>query len=107
MLTVITETTVQQGREAEWDAAYRDRAADARAQDGWVQLQLLIPVDDTSRRFVVGTWRDRDAWERWHQTATFAETRQRLDAATESHAEDRWFRVVEEQAAAQGSTGGR
>lgn len=97
MLTVITETTVKPGREAEWDAAYRERASDAQAQPGWVELQLLVPLDDSRRRVVVGTWRDRDAWEQWHETDTFQATRERLDSATEEHGEDRWFKVVEEE----------
>jgi heme-degrading monooxygenase HmoA len=97
MLTVISETTVKPGREGEWDAAYHERAADARNQEGWVDLHLLVPVDDLNRRVVVGSWRDRDAWERWHETETFRRTRERLDDATESHGEDRWFDVVEEK----------
>jgi len=97
MLTVITETTVKPGADADWNAAYHERAADARRQDGWVDLHLLIPVDDPGRRVVVGTWRDRGAWERWHETETFQRTRDRLDAATERHGADRWFEVVEEQ----------
>lgn len=97
MMTVITETTVRAGREADWDAAYRERAADARRQDGWVDLHLLVPVDDQRRRVVVGTWQDRSAWERWHETDVFRETRERLDAATESHGEDRWFDVRAEE----------
>jgi heme-degrading monooxygenase HmoA len=100
MLTVITETTVKPGREADWDAAYHERAAHARKQEGWVDLHLLVPVDDRRRRVVVGTWRDRDAWERWHETETFRGTRERLDDATESHGEDRWFDVAEEEATA-------
>lgn len=97
MLTVITETTLHQGREADWDAAYHERAADARKQEGWIDLHLLVPVDDGSRRVVVGTWQDRDAWEHWHTTETFRRTRERLDAATAVHGEDRWFEVVEEK----------
>jgi heme-degrading monooxygenase HmoA len=97
MLTVITETTVRQGSDSDWDEAYRERAADARRQEGWVDLHLLIPVDDRRQRVVVGTWRDREAWERWHETDTFQRTRDRLDAATERHGDDRWFEVVEEQ----------
>ena len=96
MISVITETTVKVGREADWDAGYHERAADARAQDGWVDLHLLVPVDDRRRRVVVGTWRDRQAWERWHQTGTFRTTRERLDDATESSAEERWFDVIED-----------
>lgn len=97
VLTVITETAVHEGRESDWDAAYHERAADARKQDGWVDLHLLVPVDDPGRRVVVGTWRDRDAWERWHTTETFKRTRDRLDAATAEQGEGRWFEVVEEK----------
>jgi heme-degrading monooxygenase HmoA len=97
MLTVMTETTTAPGREADWDTAYHERARDARRQAGWVDLHLLIPVDDPSRRVVVGTWRDRESWERWHMTPTFQSTRQRLDAATRDHGEDRWFEVAEEE----------
>ena len=94
MLSVITETTVKAGREADWDTAYHERAADAKAQPGWVELQLLIPVEDSRRRVIVGTWRDRHAWEQWHETETFRATRDRLDDATEEHGEDRWFRLA-------------
>lgn len=95
MLTIITETTVREGKEDEWDAAFHDRASDARQQDGWIDLHLLVPVEDPRRRVVVGTWEDRDAWERWHMTSVFQQTRDRLDAATVEHGEDRWFEVVE------------
>jgi heme-degrading monooxygenase HmoA len=100
MLTVITETALREGGESDWDEAYRERAADARKQDGWVDLHLLVPVDDRSRRVVVGTWRDRDAWVHWHTTETFLRTRDRLDAATAEHGADRWFEVVEEKTSA-------
>src|SRR5687767_10919819 len=99
MLTVITETTVRQGREADWDRAYHQRAADARKQDGWVDLHLLVPEGEQRKRVVVGTWRDREAWQRWHTTETFQHTKQQLDDATESHGDDRWFQVVEQETA--------
>ena len=99
MMTVISETMVRAGRERDWDRAYHQRAADASRQDGWIDLHLLIPVDALLHRVVVGTWRDRGAWERWHETETFRRTRQALDDATESHTADRWFKVVEEEAA--------
>jgi heme-degrading monooxygenase HmoA len=98
MMTVMTETTVRAGRERDWDGAYRERAADAPRQDGWIDLHLLIPVDAPRHRVVVGTWRDREAWLRWHDTETFRRTRDDLDGATEVHGEDRWFDVVEEEA---------
>jgi heme-degrading monooxygenase HmoA len=97
MLTVITETTVKPGHEADWDAAYFERAAAAQSQDGWHELQLLIPLDDSRRRVVVGTWRDQDAWRAWHTSEAFQSTGARLDAATDQHGDDRWFRVVTEE----------
>jgi heme-degrading monooxygenase HmoA len=100
MLTVISETTVKPGREAQWDAAYHERAADARSQDGWVDLHLLVPVDDQRTRVIVGTWRDRESWGRWHDTEIFHRTRDRLDAATESGGQHRWYDVVEDRVAA-------
>lgn len=99
MLTVITETTIKAGHESDWDRAYHERAADARRQDGWVDLHLLIPEDDARRRVVVGTWRDREVWQRWHATETFQRTKQALDAATASHGSERWFRVAEQETA--------
>ncbi len=97
MMTVITETTVKQGREVDWDRAYQERAADARNQPGWVDLHLLVPVDDPLKRLVVGTWQDRASWERWHSTETFQQTRDRLNDATEKHGDDRWFNVAEQK----------
>jgi heme-degrading monooxygenase HmoA len=97
MLTVITETTTKPGHETDWDAAYHERAAAAQAQDGWVELQLLVPLEDRRSRVVVGTWRDRQSWQQWHETETFKATRERLDEATERHGNDRWFEVATEE----------
>lgn len=99
MKAVVTETRVKPGREADWDRAFRERAYDARRQEGWVDLHLLVPEDDPQGRLVVGTWTDREAWSRWHETDSFRATRERLDEATESRGEDRWFDVIEEESA--------
>ena len=99
MVSVISETRVKPGQEAAWDAAYHERAADARSQPGWVDLHLLMPEDDPQTRVIVGHWRDRQAWARWHDTDIFHQTRDRLDAATESGGEHRWYDVVEDQGA--------
>jgi heme-degrading monooxygenase HmoA len=98
MQTVITETTVKQGREGDWDRAFAERVADAQRQPGWVALHMLVPHDDRRKRLVVGTWQDRESWERWHATETFQRTREALNDATESHADDRWYDVVEQEA---------
>jgi heme-degrading monooxygenase HmoA len=103
MLSVMTETRVKPGHESDWDRAYHARAEDAQAQPGFVALQLLAPQDadapDAQRRVVLGTWRNREDWERWHATDTFASTRAALNAATEDDGQERWFTVIEEHSA--------
>ena len=94
MMTVITETTLEPGQEAEWDQAFEEGLAAARQQPGWVGVQLLIPVDAPNTRVVVGTWQDRAAWEAWHQTDTFRQTRPRMNEADRPHGHARWFQVV-------------
>ena len=94
MMTVITETTLEAGQEAEWDQAFQERLAAARQQPGWIGVQLLIPVDDPDRRVVVGTWESREAWEAWHQTDTFQRTRQRMNEADRADGRERWFQVA-------------
>jgi heme-degrading monooxygenase HmoA len=101
MKTVLTETRVKPGREGEWDRAFRERAADARRQPGWIDLHLLVPEGDPQGRLVVGTWTDREAWSRWHETESFQATRDLLDDATEERGDDRWFDVIEEETADQ------
>jgi heme-degrading monooxygenase HmoA len=97
MLTVITTTTIKPGGERDWDAAYQERAADARTQPGWIDLHLLAPVDDAHQRVVIGTWRDRPDWERWHESETFQRTRATMDAVTSVSGEDRWYEVIEDR----------
>ena len=98
MLTVITETVVHKGRESDWDEAYHERAADARKQDGWVDLHLLVrwtTTADVSSSVPGGTATPGSAGTRRRPSGR---TRGRLDAATAEHGEDRWFEVVEDKA---------
>ena len=96
MKTVITETTVKAGQEAAWDGAYRERLEDARRQPGFVGMELLTPEGGANRRLVVGTWQSKDAWSAWHQTETFRQTRERMNAATADDGTPRWYDVETE-----------
>lgn len=100
MQTVITETTLEPGQEARWDAAFQERLADARNQPGWVALQLLVPLDAPHKRVIVGTWESREAWEAWHRTETFQRTRTRMNEADRSDGQERWFDVAQSAGAA-------
>lgn len=97
MMTVITEVTLKQGSEPEWDAAVQERLAAARALPGWVGGQLLIPLDGHNKRAIVGTWESRAAWEAWHEDEKFVETRARMDGLQERPGEMAWYEVVTEE----------
>lgn len=95
MMTVMTETTLKRGQEPQWDEAYQRRAEAAPSQDGWVSLQLLIPLDAPDKRVVLGTWQTRADWEAWHNSKVFLETRKQMDAAEEAEdRQERWYEVV-------------
>ncbi len=99
MMTVITETTVQPGHEAQWDDAFRRRVEAARRQPGWVDVQVLTPAGEPNKRVVVGTWRSREDWERWHQQEAFRQTREPMNQVTMSDGQPHWHQVVERASA--------
>ena len=101
MMTVITRVTLNPGAESEWDEAMRERLKAAPGQAGWIEGQLLTPVEGRNRRAIVGTWESRDHWKAWHEDPAFQETRQRMEGLQEGPDEMEWFEVVTD-----GSSGG-
>lgn len=93
MMTIITESTIEAGNEARWDAAFEARLQAAREQPGWLATQVLIPESEPQKRVIVGTWASREAWARWHEADPFRETRRHLDAADRADGQERWFAV--------------
>jgi heme-degrading monooxygenase HmoA len=93
MITVITETKLKPGQEAEWDRAFQARIAEVSKQPGWLGVDLLTPTDDQSKRVVVGTWRSQADWDRWHETEAFMQARPLLAAATKDDGKPQWFNV--------------
>jgi heme-degrading monooxygenase HmoA len=96
MKTVITETTVKAGQEQVWNEVYRRRLEDARRQPGFVGMELLIPEGEPNRRLVVGTWRSKDDWSAWHQTESFKQSRDAMNAATSDDGTPSWYDVETE-----------
>jgi heme-degrading monooxygenase HmoA len=94
MVSIVTSVRLKQGSEREWDDAMRERMVAAGRQPGWIGGQLLQPEDAGPTRVIVGTWRSRDDWERWHEDPRFTQTRQELDGLTAAPEEHTWFRVT-------------
>ncbi len=93
-MTIVSETAIEPGQEPAWDQAYRDRMADAPNQEGWISMQLLVPLDAPNKRIVVGTWRSRPDWEAWHATKVFQKTRDQMNAVQQKAEPERWYEVV-------------
>ena len=94
MKTIVTHVHLKPAAGRDWDAVMRKRLSAVTQQPGWVGGQLLRPADNEDKRVIVGTWRARADWDRWHHDPTFAETRQRLEGLESAPAEHWWHDVV-------------
>jgi heme-degrading monooxygenase HmoA len=94
MKTIVTHVHLKPGAGRDWDAVMRKRLSAARMRPGWIGGQLLRPADNEDKRVIVGTWRTRADWDKWHHDPTFAETRQRLEGHENAPAEHWWHDVV-------------
>jgi heme-degrading monooxygenase HmoA len=94
MLTLITDIDLKESAEQRWDAIMRKRMMAVKTQPGWIGGQLLRSDDKPPRRVIVGTWRGRADWEKWHRDPQFVETRQELDQLVSGPERHRWHQVV-------------
>jgi heme-degrading monooxygenase HmoA len=94
MVTIVSRVRIRSGEEQAWEEAFRERAAAAREQSGFVSVQLAVPVDARSERVIIGTWESREDWERWHRHEAFHETRRQLEEVDDEKEDDRWHEVL-------------
>jgi heme-degrading monooxygenase HmoA len=94
MVTIVTDVQVREGAEDRWDAVMRKRMAAAKGQPGWIGGQLLRSGEHANKRMIVGTWKSRGDWEKWHKNPLFADTRRQLDEMTSGPEEHEWHEVV-------------
>src|SRR3954469_23100930 len=94
MESVITRVVLNDGAEAEWEAAVRERLTRAEASAGRRGGSILTPEDDGNARVIVGLWETRDAWERWHDDPAFNETAERLKGLEIDAGKPTWHAVV-------------
>lgn len=85
---------LKDGSEQAWDAVMQERLDAAQRLPGWLEGQVLKPMDGKSpRRIVVGSWKSRNDWEAWHRDPVFKTTRARLDSL-ESEPRRQWWHEV-------------
>jgi heme-degrading monooxygenase HmoA len=94
MVTIVTDVQLKEGAEQQWDEQMRERMDAAKSQGGWIGGQLLRPDAQPSKRVIVGTWRSREDWRRWHEDSRFTGTRENLDRLATTPEEHCWHEVV-------------
>src|SRR4051812_3993120 len=94
MMTIVTHVRIRAGHEPAWDAAMRERIAAAKEHQGFVSVQLCIPVDAMNERVIIGTWESRADWEAWHSTEEFQQTRTMLEDPDSKTRHEWWHEVM-------------
>jgi quinol monooxygenase YgiN len=96
-VTVVWETWLKAGAEAEGLHLTRQIWSDMRAFHGYVSHQLLVDLDAPGHIIVLGRWRSRDDADTVLQQYKDAETVRRLTPLL-ARPRDRWVTVEEEEA---------
>ncbi|OLC15683.1 MAG: hypothetical protein AUH29_07470, partial [Candidatus Rokubacteria bacterium 13_1_40CM_69_27] len=65
---------VQSGRAAEFEADHRKLLALMGGQPGCIEIRAHRSLSDPLEYMVYGSWEDKEAWERAHQTPEFKES---------------------------------
>jgi len=97
VVTVVWETWLKAGAEAEGLHLTRQIWSDMRAFEGYVSHELLVDLDTPGHIIVLGRWRSRDDADRVLQQYKDAET-VRLLTPLLARPRDRWVTVEDEQA---------
>jgi len=97
MMTIVTHLRIKEGQEPAWDTAFRERVEAAKAQPGFISVQLCIPVDAMNERVIIGTWQSRADWEAWHNADAFRQTREQMEETDTKRRREWWHEVVLEE----------
>ena len=97
VVTVVWETWLKAGAEAEGLHLTRQIWSDMRAFEGYVSHQLLVDLDTPGHIIVFGRWRSRDDADRVLQEYKDADAVRRLTPLL-ARPRDRWVTVEDEQA---------
>jgi quinol monooxygenase YgiN len=85
---------VQPGRAEDFEAAHRTLVASMGDQPGCIEIRAHRSLNDPLEYMVYGTWEDKDAWERAHQTPGFKTLFKRLPLADHTLSRASFFEPV-------------
>ena len=95
-ITVVWETWLKSGAEAEGLRLTRQVWSDMRAFEGYVSHELLVDQDAPGHIIVLGRWRSRDDADQVRERYKDSETIRRLTPLL-ARPRDRWITVVDRQ----------
>lgn len=94
MVTVVTDVTLKEGMEPEWDAVMRERIESAKGRPGWIGGQIAMPFDALNKRVIIGSWQTRADWEAWHADEAFQKTREKLEGMQTEPDRTIWHEIL-------------
>ena len=85
---------VQSGRAAEFESDHRKLVTLMGGQPGCIEIRAHRSVNDPLEYMVYGSWEDKEAWERAHQTPSFKELFKKLPLAEHTLSRSSFFEPV-------------
>lgn len=81
MIHTLVIFRVQSGHAADFESDHRKLVALMGGQPGCIEIRAHRSLSDPLEYMVYGSWEDKEAWERAHQTPMFKELFKRLPLA--------------------------
>lgn len=94
MIHTLVIFRVQAGRAADFESGHRELVALMGSQPGCLEIRAHRSLHDPLEYMVYGTWEDKPAWERAHQTPRFKELFKRLPLAEHTLSRSSFFAPV-------------
>jgi quinol monooxygenase YgiN len=94
MIQTLVIFRVKPGRAAEFESDHRKLVALMGGQPGCIELRAHRSLNDPLEYMVYGSWEDKEAWERAHQTPRFKELFKRLPLAGHTLSSSSFFEPV-------------
>ena len=85
---------VQSGRAAEFESNHGKLVALMGSEPGCIEIRAHRSVSDPLEYMVYGSWQDKEAWERAHQTPRFKELFKRLPLVEHTLSRSSFFEPV-------------
>ena len=94
MIHTLVVFHVEAGHAAEFECGHRELIALMGDQPGCIEIRAHRSLSDPLEYMVYGSWTDKEAWERAHQTPRFTDLFKRLPLVEHTLSKSSFFELV-------------